>query len=539
MLADLQRKALSENGHRPVCFDEYRPANLFSPLFGRDHSYSPHEFQLNHRHGNNSDLCVRRSHPPRTRRFGISIALLKRLRRCVQQHFPRNETTINQVAKARANLHDHPCGHTQMSHQTIGSYKEIFISLLLGLAVWATNAPRHSMIPRISGERQQASARSLFFKNDLLSRGSGGEAAVRLMKTPNGGIQQQAVIDERGRLHLIYYVGEPFGGAIYYVRREAGEETFSTPIRINSQPSSAIAFGTMRGAHIAVGKKGRVHVAWNGSITAEPRGPKNSDPMLYARMNDAGDAFEAQRNLMRFSSGLDGGGSIAADKAGNVYVVWHGDSEKKEEQHRRVWLARSTDGGKTFAREASVLNEETGASGSCGMRAFVDRRGAVYLLYRTATDLTNRGMFLLVSTDRGRSFRGLRVDEWNLAVCPMSTAAMTTAQNDPKTVLAVWENNRQVYFAALDPKALRKPIPIAAPGETGRRRHAAIAMNTRGETILVWIEVKGWNKDGAVAWQVFDRNGKPAAEKGIAPGAPVWGLGAVVAEADGRFTIFY
>ncbi len=44
--------------------------------------------------------------------------------------------------------------------------------------------------------------------------------------------------------------------------------------------------------------------------SSEPHGPKNSDPMLYARMNDAGDAFDAQRNLMRFSSGPDGGGSI-------------------------------------------------------------------------------------------------------------------------------------------------------------------------------------------------------------------------------------
>ena len=415
----------------------------------------------------------------------------------------------------------------------IRRYKEIFFALLLGLVMWVADVEMCVLMIA------QSSARVPFLKSDLLTASPGSEAAVRLMKTPNGGIQPQAVIDERGRLHLVYLVGEPFAGDIYYVRREAGEETFSTAVRVNSQSGSAIAFGTMRGAHIAVGKNGRVHVAWNGSITAEPRGPKNSDPMLYARMNDAGDAFEAQRNLMQFSSGLDGGGSIAVDKAGNVYVVWHGDSEKKGEQHRRVWLARSTDGGKTFAREASVFNEETGASSSCGMRAFVDREGAVYLLYRTATNLTNRGMFLLVSTYRGRSFRGLRVDEWNLAACPMSTAAMTTARNDPKTVLAAWENDRQVYFAALDPKALRKSIPIAAPGETGRRRHAVIATNTRGETILVWIEVKGWKKDGAVAWQVFDRNGKPTAEKGITPGAPVWGLGAVVAEADGRFTIFY
>ncbi len=116
---------------------------------------------------------------------------------------------------------------------------------------------------------------------------------------------------------------------------------------------------------------------------------------------------------------------------------------------------------------------------------------------------------------------------------------MTAAQNGPGTVLAAWENDRQVYFTALDPKVSRKPVPVVAPGETGRRKHPAIATNTRGETILVWIESEGWRKGGSVAWQVFDRSGKPAAEKGVAPGVPVWGLAAVVAEVDGRFTIFY
>lgn len=51
--------------------------------------------------------------------------------------------------------------------------------------------------------------------------------------------------------------------------------------------------------------------------------------------------------------------------------------------------------------------------------------------------------------------------------------------------------------------------------------------------------MKGWRKGGSVAWQVFDYIDKPAAEKGMAPGVPMWGLASVVAEVGGRFTIFY
>src|SRR5207253_4479287 len=58
-------------------------------------------------------------------------------------------------------------------------------------------------------------------------------------------------------------------------------ETFSEPLRVNRHPGSAIAIGNIRGAHLAVGKNGRVHVAWMGSSKATPKGPRDASPMLY------------------------------------------------------------------------------------------------------------------------------------------------------------------------------------------------------------------------------------------------------------------
>ena len=63
---------------------------------------------------------------------------------------------------------------------------------------------------------------------------------------------------------------------------------------------------------MALGADGRVHVAWMGSATAEPRGPDNLAPMLYARLNRSGSGFEPQRNVVTRAFGLDGGGTIAA-----------------------------------------------------------------------------------------------------------------------------------------------------------------------------------------------------------------------------------
>ena len=362
-----------------------------------------------------------------------------------------------------------------------------------------------------------------------------GNNQVTLVRSPNGGIQPQAMTDERGALHLIYFIGEPGGGDVYYVRRDSGKTEFSPPLRVNSEPGSAIAAGTIRGAHIAIGKNGRVHVSWNG-----PHKPSGHEaPMYYARMNDARTGFEPQRNVMQFSGGLDGGGSIAADKSGAVYVAWHGNGDKEGEEHRRVWVARSTDEGKTFSREAAAWNEPTGACGCCGLRAFADRKGRVHLFYRSATGRENRDMYLLTSENRGRNFSGALLDKWKLNACPMSSAALANAADGANSLLAAWETQGQVYFAPLDPKKPQSVSPIPAPGAAGKRKHPVIAANSRGETMLVWTEGAGWKKGGSLAWQLYDSQGKPVGEKGEAPGVAVWSFAAVIADKDGDFTIVY
>lgn len=99
---------------------------------------------------------------------------------------------------------------------------------------------------------------------------------MTVQRTPDGGTQPQAVADVGGTLHLLYFKGEASAGDLFYVRRVAGEERFSAPIRVNSRPGSAVASGTVRGGQLSLGKGGRIHAAWNGSDKAE-------GGILYAR----------------------------------------------------------------------------------------------------------------------------------------------------------------------------------------------------------------------------------------------------------------
>jgi hypothetical protein len=365
--------------------------------------------------------------------------------------------------------------------------------------------------------------------------GASASAQVTLLKTPDRGIQPQVVVDGKGGVHLLYFKGDAKGGDLYYARRDSGKQDFAAAIKVNSQPGSAVATGTIRGGNLALGKNQRAHVSWNASFFTH-----KASQMYHARLNDAGTAFENQQNLMTGTDVLDGGGTVAADQAGNVFVAWHAlqTGSAKGEINRKVWLAKSNDEGKTFAKEVNANSDPTGACGCCGMKGFVDGKGGIYFIYRGATkNGGQRDMFLISSADAGKSFRSNRVHAWEINTCPMSSA---TFAEGPGGLYVAWDTDEQVYFARIKPGSAATEEPVAAPGSGKKRKHPALAVNGKGEVLLAWTEGTGWQKGGDLNWQVFDRKGQPTSERGRRQNAvPVWGLPSAFADADGQFTIVH
>jgi hypothetical protein len=358
---------------------------------------------------------------------------------------------------------------------------------------------------------------------------------VVLLQTPKQGIQPQTVLEQNGTLHMIYFLGDPSAGDIEYVRRDPAGSGFSRAIRVNSVLGSAVAIGTVRGPQLTVGRNGRAYVIWFGP---QPKSddPTATMPVFFARLNDSGTAFEPQRNLMQYARGGDGGLSAAADLRGNVYSVWHAIGAKPGDDNRRVYLARSADDGKTFTREVPISPPELGACGCCGMRAFADEHGTLYVLYRAAAQNIHRDMTLLASTDRGRTFRAVGLAPWELSAGPMSTAYLSEGGH---RVWAAWEKAGEVYFEQIDANAHAVSPPIDASGDGSNRKHPAVAANTDGKVLMAWTEGTGWHKGGSLAWQLFDSSGKPLAAKSYLPRIPAWDLPAVFADHDGNFTVVY
>lgn len=358
---------------------------------------------------------------------------------------------------------------------------------------------------------------------------------ITLLRTPHEGIQPQTVLDHRGVLHMIYFKGNASGGDVEYISRKPDQKDFGPPIRVNSEPGDAVAVGTVRGPQMALGRNGHVYVAWFGA-RAQPNDATNSMPVLFSRLNGYHTAFEPQRNLMQYAKGGDGGISVAADARGNVYALWHAMGAEPGEDRRRVYLARSTDDGKTFAREVPISPATLGACGCCGMRAFADERGTLFVLYRAARQSIHRDMTLLVSTDRGQTFRDTTLGPWELNACPMSTGYLSESG---KHVLAAWETAGQVYFDSIDPTSLQASSPIPAPGDSKKRKHPAVGAGANGHVLLAWTEGTGWLKGGSLFWQLFDSAGKLVSSEGHTPGVPVWGLPSVFADEQGNLTIVY
>jgi hypothetical protein len=368
----------------------------------------------------------------------------------------------------------------------------------------------------------------------MADTGSSGPPRVSIVRVPDGGIQPQAAVDGNATVHIVYFKGDPAHGDLFYAR-VGPDGRVSSAVRVNSQAESAIATGNVRGGRIAIGRNGRVHVAWMGS--SNTHAARDPAPVFYARLGVDGTRFEDQQNLLRQPAVGPDGASVAADAAGHVYVFWHALPDGGAgEADRRLWLASSGDEGRTFAAERPVSDPAMGACACCGTGALASADGRLYSLFRAARDGVHRDTILMTSLDGGATFGATDLHRWDINACPMSTYAFGHREADPR-VVAAWETDGRVFWTNVG-SGMRAAL-VQAGGDVKNQKHPSVAVNRRGQVLVAWTEGMGWSKGGSAAWQVFDERGDPLGARGSATGVPAWSLVAVYSRPDGTFSIVY
>ena len=118
----------------------------------------------------------------------------------------------------------------------------------------------------------------------------------------------------------------------------------------------------------------------------------------------------------------------------------------------------------------------------------------------------------------------------------MSTFSLAETSD---SILTAWETDGEVQLARIVGAVAQQTLsPSMTFGEPKKRRHPSLAVNGRGQILLAWSEGTAWQKGGSLAWQLYEKDGRPIAN-GRSEGVPVWGLSAAIARPDGQFTVVY
>lgn len=251
---------------------------------------------------------------------------------------------------------------------------------------------------------------------------------------------------------------------VMLARYDSEGATASSPVMVNQEAGVATAW---RGdpPSIAVADKS-VYVLWTSRVESD--GKKGTD--LYLSVShDQGKTFASPVKVNDDKlPGAHGMHSLAVANDGKIYAAWLDErniSTPKPSKHagghhmesnRELFIAYSTDGGKTFSVNRKVAEN---ACPCCKTALAVSSDGTLYAGWRQVLPGNFRHIAVASSTDGGANFSAPVIvsdDKWMLQGCPVSGPSLSADASG--TLKVVWyaagENDAPgLYFAETRDKA--------------------------------------------------------------------------------------
>jgi hypothetical protein len=228
---------------------------------------------------------------------------------------------------------------------------------------------------------------------------------------------------------------------------------------------------------------GRLHVVWQDG--------RSGDLDVYAsRSLDGGQSF---RQNVRVDDAGGGSGdqarpSVAVDAAGTVFVAWQDEREDPDADRWRIALARSINGGASFA-SSRIVPDATGSRDQTRPTLALHTSGALLVAY-AANSFGSSSLVLVRSLDGGTSFGAAAVlgaivePDAPAAVAIGSTGVVNVAWNQDRDVACRRSTNGGASFAAI----VRVNDNLEELGLTTRQINPALVLGPGGTIYVAWAE---------------------------------------------------
>ena len=307
------------------------------------------------------------------------------------------------------------------------------------------------------------------------------------------------------------------GNAIYVATSSDEGRSFRAPVKV-AEPG-VISLGRHRGPRIAL-----TSTAIIVSAIAGAKGRGADGDVIAWRSTDGGKTWsEGMRVNDTAGSAREGLHTMAA-RGRTVFAAWLDLRSKGT----KIFGAASQDGGLTWSKNMAIYESPDGSvCECCHPSAAIDAQGNVYVMFRNALG-GSRDMYVARSTDGGKSFSPaakLGSGTWELNACPMDGGALAFASNGKP--VSIWRRGKEIFSASdgqseerlgsgKDPAlaVTRKGVYAAWTSERGLQwrppnRSEPVILDKEGAYVQLFGTPKGtviaaWERGGAIAIEVLE-----------------------------------
>ncbi|HJZ62799.1 MAG TPA: PKD domain-containing protein [Candidatus Acidoferrum sp.] len=290
-------------------------------------------------------------------------------------------------------------------------------------------------------------------------------AAKNVSNNSDFSFTPQMAVDSAGNIYAVWEDDAANNNNILFSSSTDGGATFSAPKNLSN--TSGFPFNP----RIFVGSDNNISVVWENTT------PGNLD-IFYSHSADGGTTFSAPLNVSNDSAD-SASPQVAADSAGNVFVVWESDTGA-----RGILFSRSLDAGNSFSAPV-MLSTNTG--GSMAPQMALDPAGNINVVWEddilSASDIT-----FSRSQDHGATFSAPKSLSHNVGNSNSAMIAVDLSGN----INVVWENdspgNFDIFYTRSTDGGQNFSALLNLSNSPGTAKSAQIATDLGGNINVVWAD---------------------------------------------------